>query len=91
MRRLSDTTVKINIGLIFNGIVIQLGKASKEDICLFLDLMLKVCTRSIQVLNPTRTGKFTSFLAVESPSFRAGRKLHLLFELIQSVDYEKDL
>ena len=36
MRRLLHTTAQINIGLTFNGIVIQLGKISEEDICLFL-------------------------------------------------------
>ena len=34
MRRLSDTTTKTKIGLIFGQIVIQLGKASEEAVCL---------------------------------------------------------
>ena len=47
--------------------------------------------RLVVVVPEVRHLKFTKILAVEAPSFRAVRKLHLLFRLIQSIDYEKDL
>ena len=47
--------------------------------------------RLVVVVPEVRHLKFTKFLAVAAPSFRAGRKLPLLFRLIQSIDYEKDL